>query len=258
MTGDREQALLVGRDESSALDDCCFYHTLELPTYGRVEGTWDLTGRYDEYTNGVDVAGKTVLDIGTASGFLTWEAEKRGGSVTSFDLDRAERLCMLPIRGSDRLVDPGAWRDKAEATLQGWRNAYRLAHRDLGSSAECRYGNVYDLSAGFGRFDVVLLGQLLVHLPDAISALAAASSVCAETIVVVEGNFPVDAPLASLCGRANRPDVPYAWYHYSHGWYREVLGMLGFRAITVTTAEYMCRQPDHAAAIELATIVGTR
>jgi 2-polyprenyl-3-methyl-5-hydroxy-6-metoxy-1,4-benzoquinol methylase len=32
------------------------------------------------------IAGKTLLGVGTASGFLTFEAEKRGAQVTNFDV----------------------------------------------------------------------------------------------------------------------------------------------------------------------------
>ena len=62
------------------LDGCFFYHTMELPGFGEVKGQWDLRGRFDEYIGGVEVAGKSVLDIGSATGFLSFEAEKRGAS----------------------------------------------------------------------------------------------------------------------------------------------------------------------------------
>ena len=43
------------------LEDCYFYHTLDLPGYGHVQGEWDLRGRFDDYIGGVDLRGKTVL-----------------------------------------------------------------------------------------------------------------------------------------------------------------------------------------------------
>jgi SAM-dependent methyltransferase len=229
-----------------------FYHTLELPTLGRQEGIWDLIGRFDEYTGHVPLAGKSVLDVGTSSGYLTWEAETRGATVTSFDVGGPEHYYQLPMQGADRRLEP-----RAERFLRD-RDSYGLAHHDLGSQACCVYGNVYDISPAIGMFDVVLVGQLLVHLPDALNALAAAASVCRETIVVTEGNYPVDAPLASLCARADDPDIAYAWYHYSHGWYREVLAMLGFPTVTITVDSYVCNQADHGELVELATVVGRR
>lgn len=78
------------------------------------------------------------------------------------------------------------------------------------------YGNIYDLAPDVvGLFDVVMAGQILVHLPDGISALAAAASVCRERLIVVEGSFIDESPIAALCGRVDRPEVPDGWYH---GW----------------------------------------
>jgi hypothetical protein len=31
------------------LEDCFFYHAMELPGFGVVRGQWDLRGRFDDY-----------------------------------------------------------------------------------------------------------------------------------------------------------------------------------------------------------------
>ena len=61
-----------------SLNECFFYHTIELPGFGLVRGQWDLRGRFEEYVGGVDVSNKSVLDVGTATGFLSFESERRG------------------------------------------------------------------------------------------------------------------------------------------------------------------------------------
>ena len=50
-----------------SIEECFFYHTIELPGFGLVRGQWDLRDRFGEYVGGVDVAGKSVLDVWTAS-----------------------------------------------------------------------------------------------------------------------------------------------------------------------------------------------
>src|SRR5690348_833443 len=81
------EPLFVPKRSVYNLDDCFFYHTMELPSYGVVRGHWDLRGKFDEYISCVEVSGKSVLDIGTATGFLSFEAEKRGASlVVSHDM----------------------------------------------------------------------------------------------------------------------------------------------------------------------------
>src|SRR5439155_19518331 len=58
------------------LSECWFYHTMDLPGHGTVEGAWDLRDGVDAYLGGVDVQGKRALDVGTASGFLCLERER--------------------------------------------------------------------------------------------------------------------------------------------------------------------------------------
>lgn len=237
---------------------CNFYHSIDLPS-GSQEGQWDLRGRFGDYTAHVPFDGRTVLDVGTATGFLTFEAERRGATVTSFDAARADQTFELPISGSLFVDNHPAWLESAEAWLERMKNGYWLCHRELGSSADCVYGDVYELSPETaGVFDVVLVGQILVHLRDGLSALAAAASVCRETLVVTEGSFKDRAPVAALAGRADRPEVGYAWYQYSHGWYREVLAILGFRDVKITTGRYICKEPSHESVIELSTVVANR
>src|SRR6266404_270300 len=79
--------------------ECYFYHVMDLPHVGTVGGAWDLRGRFDEYIGHADLAGKSVLDVGTAAGFLTFEAEKRGARVVSFDMDDKRRQHFLPYKG---------------------------------------------------------------------------------------------------------------------------------------------------------------
>jgi len=88
------------------VDDCYFYHTLDLPGIGVVEGQWDLRGRFDDYIGGVNLQGKTVLDVGAANGFLTFEAEKRGvREVVSFDIGDARFQHLLPFKDSPYYTD---------------------------------------------------------------------------------------------------------------------------------------------------------
>src|SRR4051812_37484330 len=70
----------------AGVGDCWFYHVMDLPGAGKVGGQWDLRGQVDEYLGGFDFRGKRVLDVGAASGFLTFEMEKRGADVVSFDM----------------------------------------------------------------------------------------------------------------------------------------------------------------------------
>ena len=69
-----------------SIADCEFYHTMDIPRIGVVRGQWDLRGGVDAYLGGVNLAGKRVLEVGPASGFLTTEMEKRGADVVALEV----------------------------------------------------------------------------------------------------------------------------------------------------------------------------
>src|SRR5438132_9435380 len=94
-----DQVVLAEPRHVDNLDDCYFYHTTDLPGLGLQKGHWDLRGRFQDYVGGVDVAGKSVLDVGTATGFLSFEAEAAGaGEVLSTDLADARQQAFVPFR----------------------------------------------------------------------------------------------------------------------------------------------------------------
>jgi hypothetical protein len=83
--------------DAIAVADCDFYHTMDLPISWLRTGQWDLRVRFDQYVGGVSLAGRTVLDVGAASGFLSFEAERRGATVTSFEAAHAGQYRVLPF-----------------------------------------------------------------------------------------------------------------------------------------------------------------
>jgi SAM-dependent methyltransferase len=221
------------------LDDCFFYHAMELPGFGLIPAHWDLRGRFDDYIGGIDLRGKSVLDVGTATGFLSFEAEKRGASrVVSFDQRDGARQQFLPFQEKAYYRDHAIWAEEYRAEIERWKNAYWLAHRLLGSKAEVFYGDIYDLPRELGDFDVALIGSVLEHLSDPVTALGSVARLTRERIVVVTPLLEGDEPIARFEGRANRPEADFTWWTYSLGVFREVLGMLGFEIEKVTRAHY--------------------
>jgi len=220
------------------LDDCYFYHTMEVPGFGLIHAHWDLRGRFDEYIGGVDVAGKSVLDIGAATGFLSFEAEKRGARVVSFDMEKGSQQTFLPFKDKPYYNDHERWAETYNAQIEKWQNAYWLCHRLLKSRAQVYYGDVYALPPSLGNFDVVIVGSVLEHLSDQVSALASIARLTKETLVVVTPLLDSEEPIARFEPRADNPEHDYTWWTYSIGVYREVLGMLGFKISSITQAEY--------------------
>src|SRR5712691_6886162 len=157
--------MLVQPRYVDSLSDCFFYHAMDLPGLGEVRGHWDLRGRFNEYIGGVELADKSVIDVGAATGFLSFEAEKSGAArVLSFDIaDPRQQGC---LRFKDNLYsrDPARWAKEYGAEIEQWKNAYWLCHRLLDSKAEVYYGDIYNLPRELGQFDVAIVGSVLEHL----------------------------------------------------------------------------------------------
>jgi ribosomal protein L11 methylase PrmA len=58
-----------------------------------------LRGRFLDYLGGFDIKGKSLLDVGAASGFISFEAERMGAAeVYGFDVD-SESVSITPCPG---------------------------------------------------------------------------------------------------------------------------------------------------------------
>ena len=220
------------------LRGCYFYHTMELPGFGVVRGHWDLRGMFDQYVGGVELAGKRVLDVGSATGFLTFEAEKRGAHVVSFDMSHVSQQHFLPFKDKIYYRDHAGWVEEYAPFIEGWKNAYWLCHRLLGSRAEVYYGNIYALPTEFGEFDVTIVGSVLEHLSDQVSALGSIARLTRETLVIVTPLVETEERIARFEPTADNPVQDYTWWTYSVGTCREVLAMVGFRIERITRAQY--------------------
>jgi SAM-dependent methyltransferase len=231
----------VARRDVRHVDDCFFYHTLDLPGFGVVEGQWDLRGRFDDYIGGVSVRDKTVLDVGTGNGFLTFEAEKRGArEVVSFDIGDAKFQHLLPFKDCPYFTDHEKWRAQANESYERWKNGYWLAHRLYKSKARAFYGDIYELPSELGCFDVSIVGSVLEHLRDQISAMGSVARLTTSTMIIVTAMIETEEHTALFVGSADHPEKNYSWWAYSLGTYREVLKILGFRITAVTKNMYRC------------------
>jgi hypothetical protein len=165
------------------LGSCAFYHSMDLPGHGTVEGLFDLRGAVDEYLGGIDLRGKRVLELGTADGFLCFEMEKRGAEVVAYDLSETQgRWDFVPSTGKSA-VDLMA---EYQRNVRRLNDAYWLAHRLHGSNARVVYGSLYDVPPSIGPVDVTTFGCVLLHVRDPFLALARGAALARERIVVTE------------------------------------------------------------------------
>jgi len=218
---------------------------MDLPGLGVVHGHWDLRGRFDDYVSGVSVAGKSVLDIGAATGFLSFESERRGASyVLSVDMGDPRQQMFIPFKDNLYYRDHEDFVRYHAAEVERWKNAYWFCHRLLGSRAEVFYGDIFRLPTALGEFDVAIVAAVLEHLNDQITALASIARLTKETIVIVTPILQTEERIARLEPTADNPKYDYTWWRYSIGAYREILKMLGFSIARITEGQYRYEHTD--------------
>jgi tRNA (mo5U34)-methyltransferase len=154
------------RERAAALT---WYHTFDLPGGIVTPGFYDLRPLIPSLPLPESLAGKRCLDVGSADGFLAFELARRGAAeVVSLDLDDSS--------AEDWQGDTG---DEHRAGGSGRASAaFRLAREALGLDVQRLDMSVYDLDpAQQGRFDYVVMGNLLLHLADPARALRAIGTV---------------------------------------------------------------------------------
>jgi O-methyltransferase len=218
------------RDYFSGLsaDDCRFYHTMEFPDGTVHEGLWDLRGREKEYLGNFDFRGRRVLELGPATGYLTFWMERQGANVVSVDLPLFTAQPILPESASD------IWNRNCTIvdSLRPVRNSWWFARSQFSSAAKCVYADIYNLPRDLGQFDVAVFGSVLLHLSRPFDALKEAAKLTDVAIIVSE---PVPAipisrlPLASFdpSGRS------YVFWGLSPSAIAKMLKRLGFTHLSM-------------------------
>jgi SAM-dependent methyltransferase len=223
-TGPYAEPLVV-----DSAEDCYFYHVMDIPGYGTVGGDWDLRGHEDEYLGNVELAGRRVLEIGPANGFLTFYMEGRGAQVVGVDLPEGSKWDMVPHAALDRDA-PQSWFD----AIRRMKNGFWFAHRRHASTSQVHYGNVYDLPPELGRFDVAVMAAVLLHTRDPLGVVDQCARL-SDRIVIT------DIHVRELDGRPVQQLFPSpdslqwdTWWRFSPDLFTQFLGVLGFELEAVT------------------------
>ena len=231
--------------------DCYFYHTMELPGHGVLEGRdWDLRAGVDEYLGKVDFAGQRVLEIGPASGFLTFEMEKRGADVASVELTEEYGWDFVPYPAK-KLQDVFGPR---RIVMQQLKNSYWFSHAAHQSKAKVYYGDVYNLPDALGQFDIAVMAAVLLHCRDPLRIIEQCGRI-ARLLIITDG-FHAELEGAPVCRLVPAPDkfLWDTWWHFSTQFFTQFLGVMGFTATQILTHQQYHRGKAHT----LFTVVGRR
>lgn len=159
-----------------------------------------------------DLTGMTVLDIGAADGFFSFEAERRGArKVVAIDL----------WPGTGGLVT---------------REAFELARKTISSNVEAHKLSVYDISPDLlGSFDLVLFLGVLYHLRHPLYALEKIFEVAKELLIIetFTDMLWTNRPAAAFYPGAEASNDPTNWWGPNTAAVGAMLNSVGFGKATL-------------------------
>jgi SAM-dependent methyltransferase len=211
-------------------DDCYFYHVMDVPGHAPVGGQFDLRGSEDEYLGNVELDGTRVLEIGPASGFLSFHMESKGAHVVAVELGPDAEWDVVPHAD----LDLAGIRDARRAIMRQLRNGFWWAHQRTGSAVQVHYGDVYALPDELGRFDTAVMAAVLRHTRDPLR-IVEQSARLADRLVITEMHMPeLDSEPVARLVPARESGTWDTWWDFSPGFLARFLGVLGFGEVPVT------------------------
>jgi O-methyltransferase len=243
-----------------SIKECNFYHTTDIPGVGVAEGQWDLRGGVDEYLGGFDFTGKRVLEIGPATGFLTFQIEKTAREVVTVE---------LPMDRDFWNSVPYESMGLARGKNDGWtevekqfhehigriRNGFWFCHKKFGSNAKVYHGSAENLPEELGEFDVVLLASVLLHSRSPVAILESCARLVTGSVIITELFNPGlgEGPVCSLVPTAGNKAWD-TWWGFTPRFFTQYLEVLGFTEHQVSFHEQIA---DHNA-LNMFTVTSSR
>jgi len=237
---------------------------MDLPGYGFQPGDWDLRADIDNYLGNQDFRGKRVVDVGTGSGFLCFEMEKRGAEVTAFDRffkSSDDAMGQIPYADFEQRfgVTLDQRLEERRFISSALQNGFWLAHRALRSRARLYTGSAHQCPAELGCFDYAFFGSVLLHLHSPVQALISFAQATREKIIVTDVfeniGAAADSPVMFL--RLNSTDKNQdTWWFLTPAFLQNLFGILGFPKFSVNF--HQARFCQGQADVKLYTVVAER
>lgn len=239
-----------------ARENCMFYHAMSFPNGTVVEGPWDIRDSFPDYIGGYNLRDKTVLDVGTASGFLAFAAEQHGAIVTATDMLSAMEIERLPFGDTLYHHNKAAWVQQSEPWLITLKNGFWYAWHEYQSNIEVIYAPLDRLPYWKRRFDVVIAGAIIEHLANPIAVIGNLAGLANEAVIIAF--TPVGDTDDQVMQTANdwsstADSDSFTFWTISRGLYRRVFDNLGFDVEFVTA-----KAKTNGVTIERPTIIARR
>lgn len=241
-----EGALQLGFGD---LSNYYWYHTIELPNGLITPGQYDFRTTISSFNFPENMQGMTVLDVGSATGYFVFEFEKRGARVTSVEIPSLESLDRFPGQNTEQLLrkiekmmktmtqlDEARTRHSAEDLyFYLLKGPFEFCQKLLNSSVERCLSTVYDLSEKLAgtRFDLVFMGDILLHTLNPLQALAAVAPLCGGTLILsqVIPDAPDGTPALIYVGGDDLNNDEISWWLPNKQFIEQLLKKFGFKSV---------------------------
>jgi tRNA (mo5U34)-methyltransferase len=227
-----------------------WYHTIALPNGLVTPGIYDFRQTIAAFPFPADMRGMRVLDVGSATGFFAFEFERRGADVVSVELDSLHSIDRFPGQPIDQVLAQIEQMVVPRSVIDGFARNYtadelyfnllegpfRFCQKLLGSSIRRCYSSVYGLTpenTEGGRFDLVFMGDILLHTINPLQALAAVAPLCSGTLILSQ-NVPESAdgkPAMLYVGGEDPAYDEVSWWWPNKPCLMQLLRKFGFRTV---------------------------
>jgi tRNA (mo5U34)-methyltransferase len=216
------------------IDGLEWYHTIELAPGVTTPGWHDTRAIVPQIPFPPSLEGKRCLDVGTFDGFWAFEMERRGASEV-VAIDVLDPYDWDWPAGSDPEVIATIGRRKGKG------EGFELARRELGSSVRRLERNVYDVEESeLGRFDLIFVGSLLIHLRDPARALERLRAVCDGTVIVMDGlDLLLDIVLPRRAVASLHAQGRPWWWYSNRAALAQLLEAAGFEVLSPPRRMFM-------------------
>jgi tRNA (mo5U34)-methyltransferase len=233
------------------LKDYYWYHTVDLGNGLITPGTYDYRAVLDVFQFPENMKGKSVLDVGSATGFFAFEFERRGADVTSLELPSIEDLDCFPgatfeqtTRNLDYILSvlqtytaDQLARIKSKPKTELYEllmdGPFQFCHQTLNSTVKRHYSRLYDLTPEIGTFDLVFMGDVLCHTINPLLALSKVAALCRNTLIIAQDTGAYqDTPVFSYVG-GDQPVDTVAWWVPNNLALEQILKKMGFSEVRV-------------------------
>ncbi|HSE96519.1 MAG TPA: hypothetical protein VLD61_11560 [Methylomirabilota bacterium] len=218
-----------------------WYHTVDLGQGIATPGDYDYRPAVASFGFPDAMHGMTVLDVGSATGFFAFEFERRGADVVSVELPSLADWDM-PVTDRSRILGQmKAWHRAEDLRELDWlhlEGPFQFCRGLLGSRVRRHRARVDDLTAeglGVESFDLIFVGDVLLHVFSPLQALVALAPLCRGTLIIAQ-HVPTDPeghPVMWYLGSPGQSADGRSWWYPNLSCFEAMLRRLGFRDVRI-------------------------